>query len=262
MINQVNQLPEEHFKWHKKRRFNFKKLNFRKGLYLLPHLFTLGNAFFGFASIIFASQKDFITAAYFILLGALMDALDGRIARFVGITSPFGMQLDSLCDAISFCLAPAFLVYQWELNKIGMTGFIASSVFLLAGLLRLARFNITHEKQTIFSIGVPVTLAGCFLATMFLNTKNTMSSQAFYLPTLFFLVIALSFLMISTLRFPTFKQIKSGWYKLAFFIFPAFVIVMGFIKVLFFIFILYFLFAFEEIVRIKIMNLKRKKNKV
>ena len=261
MINEVNSpLPQDSMKWRKKRARRFRRFNFRRGLYLIPHLFTLGNAFFGFASIIFAANHDFITASYFILLGALMDMLDGRVARFIGTTSIFGMQLDSLCDAISFCLAPAFLVYQWELNKIGFTGFIASSFFLLAGLLRLARFNITQEKQTIFFMGVPVTIAGCFLATMFLNTKSSFVMQPYYLPTLFFLVIALAFLMISTIRFPTFKHVNKSWYTFTSLIGTAFVVAMGLIKVLFLILILYFLFAFEECLRLKVIYLKNKKN--
>jgi CDP-diacylglycerol---serine O-phosphatidyltransferase len=262
MINEEKSLlPEQNIKWRKKRFMRFKqRFDLRRGLHLLPHLFTLGNAFFGFASIVFASQQDFITAAYFILLGALMDTLDGRVARFMGVTSLFGMQLDSLCDTITFCLAPAFLAYQWELNKIGLTGFIASSIFLLAGLLRLARFNITQEKQTIFFMGVPVTMAGCFIATMFLNTKNNFMLQPLFLPTLFFVVIALALLMVSTIRFPTFKHINKNWYALTFFISTAFVITMGFIKVLFLLFIIYFLFSFEEFLRLKLISLKNKKN--
>jgi len=100
---------------NKKKRFwvtrRRSKMVFARGVSIIPHLFTLGNAFFGFISIIFASQGLFVAASHFILMGALMDALDGRIARLLQAESPIGVELDSLCDAITFCLSPAILMY-------------------------------------------------------------------------------------------------------------------------------------------------------
>ena len=81
----------------------------KKRLTFLPHLFTLGNAFFGFCSLVAAASGEIKVAAHFILLGALMDALDGRVARLMGVESGLGVQMDSLSDAVSFCVAPAFL---------------------------------------------------------------------------------------------------------------------------------------------------------
>ena len=243
------------FKIKQKRKFPSKKrILLKKGLSFLPNLFTLGNAFFGFCSIIFSAKGDLFAAAYFILFGALMDALDGRLARLFEISSEFGVQLDSLSDAISFGLAPAFLVYFWQLKQLGFLGIIISSFFLFAGLLRLARFNIIHEQQTIFFLGIPITAAGCFLAIVSLNFR-WMIRYEWFLIVLIFLVLFLSFLMISSIRFPTFKQkifnLNKNWYKVAFVVLFAFIAVMQFHEVLLLLFLLYFSSAF-------IINLKFK----
>ncbi len=209
---------------------------------LVPNLFTLGNAFFGFSSIILAANGDLFAAAYLILLGALMDALDGRIARYVGATSDFGMQLDSLCDAISFCLAPAVLVYWWQLKKFGFIGALICALFLLAGLLRLARFNLIHDQQSISFTGVPTTIAGCFLATVILNA-HTALLRPVTVGLIGVVVICLAALMVSSIAFPAFKKLTKKTYKLSALMLVAFTIIMGFIKVLFCLFLLYFLYG-------------------
>lgn len=231
-----------------------KKL-FKKSISLLPNLFTLGNAFFGFCSIILSSKGDLITASYCILIAALMDALDGRLARLMGVDSALGVQLDSLSDAVSFCMSPAILVYFWQLKKIGFLGLIVSSVFLLAGLWRLARFNILHDVQTKFFLGVPTTIAACFLATLFLNCRYI--DQSFYF--LFFiliLVLLLAFLMVSSLKFPTFKQqlfkVKKTWYVAIFIILFSFLAVFQIYRILLIFFLFYFLFS----ILISIFNFK------
>ncbi len=215
----------------------------KKGLSLLPNIFTLANAFFGFCSIIFTAKLDFFAAAYFILLGALMDALDGRIARLVGASSLIGMQLDSLADAISFCLAPAFLIYFWQLKHLGFLGLAISALFFLSGILRLARFNVIADQQTIFFLGLPTTIAGCFLAAIFLNTAYLYDEKLLILLVLACSLV-LSFLMVSTVKFPAFKQklfrLNKNWHKVAFVVLFAVLIVMQFQKVLLLLFLLYF----------------------
>lgn len=234
-----------------------RKINLKKGLSFLPHLFTLGNVFFGFCSVIFAAKGDLFAASYCILLGALMDALDGRIARLIGSSSDFGVQLDSLADAISFCLAPAILYYFWQLKAFGLLGIIISSLFLLSGLMRLARFNIIHEKQTLFFLGVPTTVAGCFLATLLLNSGGV-EQKNWFLFFILFLVLALSFLMISSIRFPTFKRklfcLHRNWYVAAFIVLFAIISVMQFQKVLLLLFLLYFSSAIIAALRFKDKN--------
>ncbi len=226
----------------------------KKGLQFLPHLFTLGNAFFGFCSVIFASQGYLFSAAYLILLGALMDALDGRIARMVGSSSDFGVQLDSLSDAISFCLAPAFLLYFWQLKKLGFFGIIISFLFLAAGLMRLARFNIMHNEQKDFFLGLPTTVAGCFIATVLLNFKNFEAGYLFLVLTPF-ITITLSALMISSVRFPTFKQklfnLNKNWYVVSVIILFAFISILQLHEVLLILFLLYFVLAIFTTIRLK-----------
>ena len=222
----------------------FLKRKFR----FLPHLFTLGNAFFGFSSLILVFEGELVAAAYCIFLGALMDALDGRVARFMGVESELGVQLDSLCDAISFCLAPAFLVYVWILKQLGIVGVIVGALFLLAGLLRLARFNLIHAKQTIFFLGLPTTVAGCFLTTVLLNSKLLVYNSQF----IFFvalLVVILSWLMISSVRFPSFKQklfrAKKNYHIFIFIFIFAIIAIMRFKMMLLLLFLAYFLTAFR-----------------
>lgn len=232
-----------------KRRLRF-RLHIQRRLHIIPNLFTLGNAFFGFTSVIFAAHDHFVAAAYFILLGALMDGLDGRIARYLKTTSELGTQLDSLCDAISFCIAPAVLMYFWELNKIGIFGFIACCLFMLAGLFRLARFNVTHQQQTVFSIGTTVTVAGCFLATILLMLHEHLF-QPYEHAMLFCSVLFLAWLMVSKIPFPVFKQVSKKAYGAAIGISLAFFIIMGFVQVLFCAFILYFGYTFLRLALIK-----------
>ena len=234
----------------REKRFRFtrkRKINLKKGLYLIPNLFTFGNAFFGFCSIIFTANGNFFAAAYFILLGALMDALDGRLARLFKTQSSIGVQLDSLSDSISFCLAPAFLIYSWQLKYIGFLGVLFSALFLLAGLLRLARFNVIHEQQTIFFLGIPTTIAGCFLATLMLNFTK-ISKNPYFIGVIACLVLFLAFLMISSVKFPTFKQnlpnLNKNLYVVFFIILFAIISVLQFHRVLLLLFLFYFVSSF------------------
>ena len=173
-------------------------------LFLIPHLLTLLNAFCGFYAMILVAMQQFDFAAGMILAGACLDALDGRIARYVGTDGPFGLQLDSLGDAISFCMAPIFLCYFWQLHKLGIAGVFISGLFLFAGLLRLARFNILTEKAFTYFLGVPTTIAGGFLICLFLNRTSIEHLPCFVL-FLAAVVLLLAFLMVSSIKFPAFK---------------------------------------------------------
>ncbi len=231
-----------------------KKKILKKGLSFLPHLFTFGNAFFGFCSIILSARGDLLAAANFILLAALMDALDGRIARLVGAESDIGVQLDSLSDSISFCLAPALLAYCWQLKYLGFLGVIVSAIFLLTGLFRLARFNVMHIQQSLFFLGLPTTVAGCFFAIVLLNFFD-LEKNAWFLFIIAFLLLLLSFLMISSVRFPTFKKklfnLSRHWYVVAFVFLFAIISVMQFREVLLLLFLLYFAITFVAAIKYK-----------
>ena len=115
---------------------------FRRGVYILPTLFTLGNMFCGYACIVYAMRGEFETAAPFIGFAIVLDMLDGRIARMTGSASEFGVEFDSLADVISFGMAPAILSFSWGLQPLGRLGWAAGFLFLTAAAMRLARFNI------------------------------------------------------------------------------------------------------------------------
>lgn len=231
----------------KQARMRKRRARLRRSIRLIPNLFTLANALFGFCSIVFAAQKNFPAAAYSILLGAMMDALDGRIARMTHSTSEIGMQLDSLCDAISFCLAPAFLLYSWQLRQAGVFGFIVCALFLLAGVFRLARFNVTHDQQTIYFLGIPVTIAGCCVATVLLNYP-TLEASLITVMLLGSLTLFLAGLMVSTIYFPTFKHISRRWLAANLVMFVAFIVSFGSMRVLLALFVLYFIFGLASAV--------------
>ncbi len=228
----------------RKRLFRMRQRRYMKrGLRLVPNMFTLGNAFFGFCSLVLAAHGEPAMSAYFILLGALLDALDGRMARLMGVCSPFGVQLDSLCDFLSFIIAPAFLAYMAELKMFGIFGFAVSSVFVLAGVIRLARFNITNEEQTVFFLGVPSTIAGCFIASSLIMLQFNPRLHIFSVLMPFCIVI-LAYLMISSLRFPTFKHLSKKSYIWASIFIVGCIVSMGLINVLFSLFLLYFVWGF------------------
>src|ERR671921_1822543 len=120
---------------------------FRRGVYLLPSLLTLGNMFCGYACIVYAMRGEFETAAPFIGYAIVLDMLDGRIARLTGSTSDFGVEFDSLADVISFGIAPAILAFTWGLQPLGRLGWAVGFLYLAGAAVRLARFNIQSGSQ-------------------------------------------------------------------------------------------------------------------
>ena len=229
-----------------RRRFYRRKINLKKGLLLLPNLFTFGNVLFGFCAVLFIAEARFYAAAHCILLAALMDALDGRTARLVGVTSEFGVQLDSLADVISFCFVPSFLIYSWQLKYLGFFGLAVSFLFLVAGIIRLARFNIIHAQQMLFFLGLPTTIAGCFLATVVLNVSCSVHSQLLSLACVA-LVLVLSWLMVSSLPFPSFKQrifkSKKNWVLLSCVLFFVIIAAIRVSYALLALFLFYFVYS-------------------
>jgi CDP-diacylglycerol--serine O-phosphatidyltransferase len=219
-----------------------KHVRLKQGLHVLPNLCTLTNALCGFASIIFSARGDFLIASYCILLGAVMDCLDGRIARLAQATSQLGMQLDSLCDGISFVLAPAILMYAWHLKYIGPAGLIACALFLMTGLFRLARFNIISSQQSTHFRGLPTTIAGCFLASLYLNTHHAIYST-FHGWLLTALITILALLMPSNVPFFAFKHISKKSLLLSSVGLILFLTSLGFTRFLLLFFIGYFVIS-------------------
>jgi len=136
----------------------------RRGVSLLPSLFTLANLFCGWSCVVHAMRGEFATAAPFIGVAVVLDMLDGRIARMTGTTSDFGLQLDSLADLISFGMAPAVLAFQWGLNPLGRIGWAVGFLYLTAAALRLARFNIQVNTDKRYFIGLPSPAAAGLVA--------------------------------------------------------------------------------------------------
>src|ERR1041385_903132 len=119
----------------------------RRGVYIIPSLFTLGNMFCGYACIVYAIGQQFETAAQFIGFAIVLDMLDGRIARMTNTASAFGVELDSLADIISFGIAPAILSFSWGLQPLGRLGWAAGFIFVTGAALRLARFNVQTSSR-------------------------------------------------------------------------------------------------------------------
>ncbi len=125
----------------------FKIVSSKRTRYILPNILTLCGVCLGISSIKFSLDQNFSLAVIFILIAAILDALDGRIARLIKGTSEFGKELDSLTDFVSFGIAPVFMIYFWELNKYGKIGWAVTLVYSVCCVLRLARFNLTKVKE-------------------------------------------------------------------------------------------------------------------
>ena len=178
-----------------------------KLIYLLPNLFTASSIFIGVLSIVEASKEDFVSASWLILLALVFDGLDGRIARMTNTTSQFGVEFDSLADIISFGIAPAMLLYFFIGNEFGRFGILISALYVIFGAIRLARFNISTAKTdpNVF-IGLPIPTAAIFISMwILLFHKYTLDHYSLIL---LVLALAVSILMVSNFRYPSFKKIQ------------------------------------------------------
>ena len=191
----------------------FKIVQSKKTRYILPNILTIAGVCLGISSIKFSLDLNFNMAVIFITLAAILDALDGRIARLIKGTSDFGKELDSLTDFVSFGIAPAFIIYFWELNKYGKLGWAITLIYSVCCVLRLARFNLTKFnpedswKQNYFE-GVPSPIGALLiLSPLVLELINyDFLLNKFYFVPIFTLTIAL--LLISKVPTYSFKNIK------------------------------------------------------
>jgi CDP-diacylglycerol---serine O-phosphatidyltransferase len=178
----------------------------KRGIHILPSLFTTGNVFCGFYAFVAVLNEQFYFAAWAIATGMIFDGLDGRIARLTKTTSAFGEQYDSLADIITFGMAPAFLVYSWVLKPFGRLGWMAAFLFLLCAALRLARFNVTKpEVRGQHFIGLPSPAAAVVVASIVIAFEDLFATRMN--PSIMVMVVyALAFLMVSNIKYPAFKQ--------------------------------------------------------
>jgi len=182
----------------------------RKGVYIVPNLFTTAGLFAGFYSVIATLNSSYDLAAAMILLAQLCDMLDGRIARLTHSTSSFGIQYDSLADLIAFGVAPGILVYEWALRPWGRWGWLAATLYVTCGALRLARFNVqvaSAEKRYFIGLPIPAAadvVAATVLLYYFLGGEGA-TNQHLMILLVVFLVAAL---MVSEIRYYSFKEIR------------------------------------------------------
>lgn len=178
----------------------------RRGIYLLPSAFTVANVFCGFYAIICAIRGELALGGILIGFSILLDALDGRIARFAGASSEFGKEFDSLADQVSFGVAPMVLAYTWGLNIWPRLGWLVGFLFVICGAMRLARFNIQQSAtDKRFFVGLPIPAAAGLVAALIYRFPEPLETRVETVP-LLALVMVLSFLMVSKFRYYSFKD--------------------------------------------------------
>ncbi|MCX7780073.1 MAG: CDP-diacylglycerol--serine O-phosphatidyltransferase [Negativicutes bacterium] len=166
---------------------------------LIPNALTALNLVLGVFAIITTFHGDYFTASLLVFSAMIADGLDGRVARAFGVSSDFGKELDSLCDLVSFGVAPAFLAYVFLLKDFGWTGAVSAAAFATCGALRLARFNVNTGKVKGYFMGLPIPASGCVVATfVMLGVKP----GGYLFP---LMVAIFAYLMVSTIRYPDFK---------------------------------------------------------
>lgn len=188
--------------------FFYPKRKLRRTIYLLPSMFTVGNMFAGFFALIATLNGNYQHAAIAIGIAVVLDGLDGRVARMANATSDFGLQLDSLADVVSFGIAPAVLLYSWGFTELGNFARLSAFVFVICGAMRLARFNIQNKNLKSF-MGLPIPAGAGFVAATVHIFEYPIDSSLFrfYLVAITYL---LALLMVSTVRYPSLKQLNLG----------------------------------------------------
>ncbi len=175
---------------------------------LLPHIFTTGNLFSGFFALVAALSGKITVASWAIFLAMLCDILDGRLARLTSSVTRFGMEYDSLCDMVSFGVAPGLLAYEFALKPYGRYGWLAAFVYVACTALRLARFNVEEPGPRAYFKGLPSPAAAGLIAPtiIFLNRIGAVFPVKHI--ALLLMIYLVSFLMISPLPYPSFKVLR------------------------------------------------------
>jgi len=191
-------------KRHKKRREGV-----RRGVYILPNLLTSGCLVGGFYAIVAAFNGAYIIAAVAIMIAFLFDGIDGRVARLTRTTSRFGVEYDSLADLVAFGVAPGILVFSWALQPYGRLGWLAAFLYVACGALRLARFNAQFDTaEPRWFRGLPIPMAASLIAaSVFLLHDLGEEGETKHL-SLLILIYVLAFLMVSNIRYPSFKNLE------------------------------------------------------
>lgn len=202
------------------------KVDLRKTLFILPNLFTLSSVLCGFYAILLGAssptEESFYRASLMIIFAMFFDTIDGRVARLTKTQSAIGVQLDSLADIVSFGVAPAVLVYHWSLSQLHTWGLLASFTFVGAGAIRLARFNVlamgddgSPKKPSKYILGLPIPGAAGILVSLVVANHELEGSLPLLKILVLGLVLLLAFLMVSTIRFRSFKELQLSKWTLA-----------------------------------------------
>jgi CDP-diacylglycerol---serine O-phosphatidyltransferase len=187
---------------------SFRRDRMKKGIYVLPNLFTTANLFCGFYSAVASMKGMYEIAAITILIAVVLDGLDGRIARITHTTSKFGAEYDSLCDLVTFGVAPAFLLYNWSLLSYGKWGWLAAFLFVVCGALRLARFNVQVGviDSRVFN-GLPIPGGAAVVATGVLLFFYLGGEGRFPGLSIMIGATAIALFMVSSIKYYSFKDL-------------------------------------------------------
>ncbi|OGW66784.1 MAG: CDP-diacylglycerol--serine O-phosphatidyltransferase [Nitrospirae bacterium RIFCSPLOWO2_02_FULL_62_14] len=182
----------------------------RRAVYLIPNLLTTGNLFSGLFAILAVFKGHFIAAAVAIMVALIFDMLDGKSARWTNSTSQFGVEYDSLADLVAFGVAPGLLMYGWALSVYDMLGPSVMFAFVACGALRLARFNVmTATSESKYFTGLPIPAAASVVATLVIFDREVAQFGLTEKPVMVLvLTLALAFLMVSTIKYRSFKDLK------------------------------------------------------
>ncbi len=220
---------------------------------VVPTLFTVLNMFSGFLSIIHTAEGKFIEACWFIILAGVFDSLDGLMARLTKSASQFGVEIDSLSDVVSFGAAPAFLAYKIHLHQFGEWGIIISSLLMIMGGIRLARFNVQlvgFDKEHFVGLPIP---ASAIAIVAYILTFNVEGSrlEGIWADLLAPVVVILSLIMVSKIKYDTMpkfssKEFKKHPIKIISYFFALLILIFTKGKALFFLFAAFVLFGFAR----------------
>ncbi len=239
----------------------FKLVTSKKTRYLLPNILTLGGVCLGISSIKFSIDGNFNLAVILILLAAILDALDGRVARLIKGTSEFGKELDSLTDFVSFGIAPVLILYFWELNNYGKLGWAIALIYSVCCVLRLARFNLTknendHEWKNNFFEGIPSPAGGLLILTPLIYELTELNFNLNIKSLTPFLTVLIALLLVSKIPTPSLKKISISSKTTVFLLLSAGII---FIALLFYTFETLLVFSFIYLISVPLSVLIYKK---
>ena len=239
----------------------FKLVTSKKTRYLLPNILTLGGVCLGISSIKFSIDGNFNLAVILILLAAILDALDGRVARLIKGTSEFGKELDSLTDFVSFGIAPVLILYFWELNNYGKLGWAIALIYSVCCVLRLARFNLTknendQEWKNNFFEGIPSPAGGLLILTPLIYELTELNFNLNIKSLTPFLTVLIALLLVSKIPTPSLKKISISSKTTVFLLLSAGII---FIALLFYTFETLLAFSFIYLISVPLSVLIYKK---